>query len=647
MKKISKIFFVLCAFLFLMSNVNAETVKMAQVDYNNIKVRTGPSTGYDIIKTLAINSRYYLVSEEKFPANAGCDEGWYKIYYSNTKEGYACASYITIVEVEKEEYETSNECEADLKAKGFPRSYVEGLCALKEQFPTWNFEPDFTGLDFATSILKESVVGKSLISSAEPGYLSLDVGSYDWLTDKFTVKEGSTWYAANSDVIAYYMDPRNFFDQRYIFMFEKLSYDETYQTKAAVEAVLRGRDIAQESETILSASQENNINAIYLASKIRQETGGNYTNYSLSGRSVTYDGITYNHVYNPYNIGANTGAADGLRWAVAGTSYLRPWTELKVAIRGGARFVASTYIGQGQNTIYYQKFNTSSYSVYSPYSHEYMTNVRGAASEASIAYNGYNSMELLNDTAFTFVIPVYENLGDIHELPETGNPNNHLSDLKVNGNSFSDFEHDKFEYTIYVSALATTVEIEATTINKNASVTNTGTIQVPNDENVIEVEVTAQNGSKQIYKINVLKAASSNITVSDIVLSLPITTSGDYFLLPIDYKVETLAGEVLKISGGALVKRGEDVKGTLKTGDVITIKTDIDEKNYTVVIKGDPSGDGKISIQDLLKVQKHILNYSTLSDAYFKAADVNQDNTITILDLLRVQKHILGYLEIK
>ena len=116
----------------------------------------------------------------------------------------------------------------------------------------------------------------------------------------------------------------------------------------------------------MEAAQTYNANAIYLASRIRQETGGNYSNYSLSGQSITVDGVYYPHIYNPYNIGANTGAYDGIVWAARSGSYLRPWTTVDIAIQGGASVIASTYINKGQNSIYFQKFNTSSYSSSNP-----------------------------------------------------------------------------------------------------------------------------------------------------------------------------------------------------------------------------------------------------------------------------------------
>ena len=60
-----------------------------------------------------------------------------------------------------------------------------------------------------------------------------------------------------------------------------------------------------------------------------------------------------------------------------------------------------------------------------------------------------------------------------------------------------------------------------------------------------------------------------------------------------------------------------------------------------MAIKGDVSGDGEITILDLLKVQKHLLKASLLTDEYLVAADTSDDNEVTILDLLRIQKYIL------
>ncbi|MFA5407612.1 MAG: dockerin type I repeat-containing protein, partial [Bacilli bacterium] len=88
--------------------------------------------------------------------------------------------------------------------------------------------------------------------------------------------------------------------------------------------------------------------------------------------------------------------------------------------------------------------------------------------------------------------------------------------------------------------------------------------------------------------------------------------------------------------------------GTIATGDNIALSINSDTKTYTAVIYGDVSGDGSITVLDLLKIQKHILGSSSFasSSSYYTAADVSKDGNITVLDLLKVQKHILGSSEI-
>ncbi|HHW30002.1 MAG TPA: mannosyl-glycoprotein endo-beta-N-acetylglucosamidase, partial [Syntrophomonadaceae bacterium] len=85
--------------------------------------------------------------------------------------------------------------------------------------------------------------------------------------------------------------------------------------------------------------------------------------------------------------------------------------------------------------------------------------------------------------------------------------------------------------------------------------------------------------------------------------------------------------------------------GVLATGDKLQLRykdSGSIYNTYNIVIYGDVNGDGDITIIDLLRVQKHLLNTSKLSGAFLTAADVSKDGAVTILDLLRVQKHLLG-----
>ena len=61
-----------------------------------------------------------------------------------------------------------------------------------------------------------------------------------------------------------------------------------------------------------------------------------------------------------------------------------------------------------------------------------------------------------------------------------------------------------------------------------------------------------------------------------------------------------------------------------------------------VVIYGDISGDGLVSIVDLVRLNRHILNVSKLSGAGLSAADANRNGSVNIQDLVIINRHILG-----
>ena len=63
---------------------------------------------------------------------------------------------------------------------------------------------------------------------------------------------------------------------------------------------------------------------------------------------------------------------------------------------------------------------------------------------------------------------------------------------------------------------------------------------------------------------------------------------------------------------------------------------------YTAVVTGDTTGDGNITITDMLSIKAHILGKSLLTDAYETAADTNGDGTISITDFLQEKAQILG-----
>lgn len=322
----------------------------------------------------------------------------------------------------------------------FPSSYQTYLKQLHAKHPNWIFVAVNRSLGWDDIVTAESVSGsskgtnRSLLPKTSNSLL-LSKASTDYNVSKGTYvpKDGSTWVSASKPAVAYYADPRNFLTDNYIYMFEALNYDSNYHKIEGVRNVLSGTDLYGNNkisyldtkgttkkldltyeQAIFAAGAKNKVSPLFLAAKIRQETGAKISNGSISGK-YSYGGTSYRGYYNYYNIGAystSTGSAiaNGLVYAQGGAgkskTYGRPWTSPVLAIDGGAEYIAKAYISKGQNTVYFQRFNT----VFAPYyHHQYMQNLTAAASEAKTTYNSYSKMGILNDT-FVFYIPVYKNM---------------------------------------------------------------------------------------------------------------------------------------------------------------------------------------------------------------------------------------------
>ena len=315
----------------------------------------------------------------------------------------------------------------------FPSDYQVLLKKLHDKHPNWMFVAVNTGLDWNDVVKNESSKNRSLLNKKNASLLlSKAKGDYDASKGTYIPKDASTWVTASRPAVAYYVDPRNFLIDEYIFSFEALNYNAAYHNVSGVENVLKGTDLSNKKivytntkgntvktnitygETILGAGKENKVSPLYLAAKIRQETGAKLTNKSISG-NASFDGRSYRGYYNYYNIGAYGSTTIspvelGLKYAKGGTSnsksYESPWISPPLTISGGAEYIAKSYIAKGQNTVYFERFNT----VVKPYyGHQYMTSLTGAASEARATGDSYRKMGIA-DSKFVFYIPVYKNM---------------------------------------------------------------------------------------------------------------------------------------------------------------------------------------------------------------------------------------------
>ena len=668
MKKVVNILLVsIILFVSLVPPIRAEEVRYGYVNStsgNGIKVRSGPGTSYSTLSDgLAEGEQVKILSEHKPDdgSSKSCSL-WYKIEFDEVDSGigYACADMVKIIEIQTDE-------DFEESLKDFPESYHDALRLLHTIYPNAIFKSYETRLDFNTVVENESLEGHSLIwdsNNSRDGLKLMD--SYNYKTNKFANNYsggGPTWYAANSETIAYYLDPRNFLTESRVFMFESLSYNSAIHTEDGVDAILAGSFMAKEkvdggdksfAEVIMAAGKKYNISPYYLASRILQETG--YTRSALvkgdyDGKYDKYDGY-----YNFFNYDA-TGTdivGNGLAYA-----YKKGWNSEEKAIMGGASLIESGYISGGQDTNYFQKWDVvcdaKDLDDCSFYWHQFQQNIEAPYSEAYKTYDGYK--ETFDDKLYTlpliFTIPVYKNMPEKTSLPSEDNPINYLKTLTVDGKSVANFNSLKTAYTISIPETKKSVKIAATRIESRSKITGTGTIEITKDGQVIPITVTAENGDKLVYNITVklTKVDETAMTLDETIENIKSGIFKDGYVTGLT-NVQTILEAITKANELAEVKvynlnNKEVTSGSVGTGYKVTITVGEESKTFEVVIYGDINGDSEITVLDLLRVQKDILDISNLSGAQAKAADVSKDGKISALDLLKVQKDILGISEIK
>ncbi len=282
----------------------------------------------------------------------------------------------------------------------FPASYQSGLLNLKTAHPNWIFVRMETDLDWKTAVQEENKNSRSLISSSVTS---------SWKTADFD----KSWSYPSDGILAYYMDPRNFLSENYIFQFELLSYNDTYHKESAVQSILSGTfmsgaipgDSKSQSyaQAFCNIARQLGVSPFHLASRVRQEQGSG-TSPLISGTHPSYPGV-----YNYFNIGATgKGSAQVIENGLKKAAEYK-WTTRYLSLEGGSNIISKDYIRKGQNTLYLQKFNVSKTSPSGLYQHQYMQNIAAPSSEAVSVKKAYATAGSLNNP-FVFRIPVYKNM---------------------------------------------------------------------------------------------------------------------------------------------------------------------------------------------------------------------------------------------
>ena len=585
-------FVLLLVSLFTTTQVNAETVKIGVINEpgeNKIGVvlRSDASRNASKIITLWTGESLTIIDSKR--DITGANYTWYR--GSITKSGVTYTGYIREDMIVITEHIVDPTFEQQLDE--FPESYRADLIKLHAIYPNWVFKADKLNLTFAQAVAEQGVLSRKQVSSDYISWRSMDVDYYDWSTGTWLNISNGGWYGASREIIAYYMDPRNFLNANDIYVYMLQTDDSSNSSVTDMEKVLSGTFLlngyndpkdtdfnGSYINVIFEASKQAIINPFVLASTIRLEQGTKGNSALISGNKFTYENEVYEGLYNFFNFNASGKnqqlvIRNGLLFAKN-----NEWTTRSKAIIEGAKRYRTKYIDVGQNTYFYKNFNLVNRN---NFPHQYAQNVQDSYSSALSLNKVYSNNY---DSELIFRIPVYKDNSlplKISPFPEKSNKlNNYYFDkIEVTGLTPS-FSRYTYDYSLSVSA-NTSVYVE---MPSGASLASANNYNLKKGDNTVILTVCAQTGFTNNYVINVSASKDCVLTVST---------------------------------------------------DKSTVQTPTPN-----IKKGDANGDDKISTSDLAAIRLHILQLNLLKDEKFYGADANNDNKITAADLAAVRLHLLG-----
>lgn len=367
-------------------------------------VRENPDKDSTVVISVQSGQSVQILDAENSP-NGNI---WYKIgFYLNDAyyQGYIEREYLASSDEEFLKWENGSipvpeeewvQAAGSRDVESFPDSYKPALYALKNSHPNWIFVKMNTNLNWDT-VIKNELGERSLVHSS---------CNDAWKGAKYS----SSWYYANEDILKYYMDPRNYLTDSYIFAFEQLTYNATYHSRDAVQNILNTTFMSggipdsdkSYSQAFYEIGSSLKVSPFHLACRVFQEQGKG-TSGLISGTYPGYEGL-----YNYFNVGASGNTDQKVITSGLEKARKEGWDSRYKSLNGGAKLISQNYILRGQDTLYLQKFDVDA-SDSGLYWHQYMQNIGAPASEAQGIRKAYISTGAL-DNPFVFKIPVYNNM---------------------------------------------------------------------------------------------------------------------------------------------------------------------------------------------------------------------------------------------
>lgn len=579
------------------------------------------------------------------------------------------------------------------KLINYPEIYT-AVQEMKTAHPNWTFTILYTGLDW-NEVLENETTKKHTRSLVQKPVILGDIN--DWICPICykTPQDNGSWLCASNKTASYYIDPRNWINETYIFAFETLSFNSETHTLEGIKTMLSGSFMDTDSikyidtngeekiieksyaQIIFEAAKENGISPYHLASRILQEQGKGNSSL-ISGKREGFIGC-----YNYFNIGASGNNETEI--IVNGLTRARDeqWNDPEKSIKGGAKFLKGGYIGNYQDTLYLQKYCVDNSCKYGLYGHQYQQNVSAPYTEGSSVYDAYEKLGIL-DSNFNFIIPVYENMPSSASVKPGRNLEIITEDVIVNTETTALTIRGGPGTGYYIKAKAPKgtklVRIEKAVEPLSDGIywdkvvyctegnivigyasreylKETETQEIVNEEKTIQVLCALKNGPASTVNTRVkqILKPGTKVTVIDKIqyssfghtwyrVKLEDVTQG--YVSSVYFEKEP---EVKYKIDGTFVKVNPDTKITEIPEAVLTCeifgtgaKIKIGETEYTLVMLGDVNGDGLVKSKDYMMIKNYIMGTLELSEAEKKAADVNKDGEIKSKDYMMIKNHIMN-----
>lgn len=461
----------------------------------------------------------------------------------------------------------------------FPKSYLTALNGLQKKYPNWQFVADFVPLTFEEALNMQDDLFVKLTNKQYNSWRSMRKGCYDWNKNKFISTNDGTFYGASREVIAYYLDPRNFLDEDNIFIFLDHSFENNTISVKGIENFVKGTFLSgiisdsndeysgrSYSEVIFDASQKTNINPLILASTILNLNGNNGSELTNGFK------VKNKKVYNFYKFYSIGNTATEILYNAANFAYSQGWTTQSKAIISGAYKYFNDFSHLDNNTYYYQNFNVFDIDgrVF-----QISQNIEEAVNYTKILHRFYKN---INDTKLVFHIPVFDSLPSSNSpLPsKTTSLNNYYLNNLEGYMLTPSFNRYVYEYSM-ISRGEERVYID---LPYGASLVGPNTFSLKRGNNTVKLTVKSQTGFTQVYTLKIYAYKNGTLTV---------------------------------------------VNGL-----------------HNKIIAGDTNGDEKVTLVDLANIRLHLLNINILKNDDFICADTNCDGKITTTDLENVRLHLLN-----